>query len=253
MKSRAFALRNTKELLRDPLSYIFCLGLPVVMLLVMTLVNQNIPKEAQVTIFHIASLAPAICVFSFMFVMLFACLLVSKDRCGPFLVRLYASPMTAFDYVWGYGLPLLAVALGQFVVTFAVSAVIAATAGEPFAFGGMLLCAVSLIPSAVLFIGVGILFGSLFSEKMAPPLTSVIITAASVLGGIWMDVDLLGGGLKAVCAALPFYHGVRAARLALAQDEAGALVPFVVTCVFAAVLFAAAALVFRHKMKSDTN
>ena len=53
----AFSGRNLKELLRDPLSYIFCLGFPLVMLVIMSIVNQSIPPEAGMTIFNIENLA----------------------------------------------------------------------------------------------------------------------------------------------------------------------------------------------------
>ena len=39
MKSIVFAKRTIKEILRDPLSYIFCLGFPLVMLIIMSIVD----------------------------------------------------------------------------------------------------------------------------------------------------------------------------------------------------------------------
>ena len=91
-KTIAFSGRNFKELVRDPLSYIFCLGFPLVMLVVMTLVNDSIPKETNMTIFRIDNLAGGIAVFGLTFVMLFVCLTVAKDRSGAFLMRLYSTP-----------------------------------------------------------------------------------------------------------------------------------------------------------------
>ena len=41
-KVTAFSSRNFKEIIRDPLSYIFCLGFPLVILFVMTLVKDGI-------------------------------------------------------------------------------------------------------------------------------------------------------------------------------------------------------------------
>ena len=43
MRLTVFASRNGKELLRDPLSYLFCLGLPLMMLILMTIINGSIP------------------------------------------------------------------------------------------------------------------------------------------------------------------------------------------------------------------
>ena len=50
MRIKAFCIRNIKELLRDPLSYIFCLGFPIIMVTIMTIVNNSIPKEAGIEI-----------------------------------------------------------------------------------------------------------------------------------------------------------------------------------------------------------
>ena len=82
MKSIVFANRNFKELVRDPLSWIFCLGFPLVMLAIMTVINNSIPAEAGMTLFEIESLAPGIMIFGLTFVMLFACLLIlHADAC----------------------------------------------------------------------------------------------------------------------------------------------------------------------------
>ena len=251
MSCRAFAGRNLKELLRDPISYIFCLGLPLLMLLLMTVVNQGIPAQSQMVIFDIDHLGPGIAVFSLTFVMLFSCLQVSKDRAGAFLIRLYASPMTAFDYIAGYSLPLLAVALGQGMITFASSAVIGAVLGTPLQPGNMLLSLLTLLPSAVLFMGFGMLFGSLLNDKAAPPVTSVLITVSALVGGIWMDVDMLGGALRDICAVLPFYHAVQASRAAMLGNTSGILLPLGVVSLYAAAVYTLAVIAFHRKMKSD--
>ena len=100
-RSLVFARRNLKELLRDPLSYIFCLGFPIVMLLVMTAINSMIPVGTM-DLFNIKKLAPGIAVFALSFVMLFATLSISKDRTGAFLTRLFASPMRSYEFILGY-------------------------------------------------------------------------------------------------------------------------------------------------------
>lgn len=253
MRYMAFTSRNMKELLRDPLSYIFCLGLPVLMLVIMTLVNSNIPSEAQMTIFNIENLGPGIAIFSFSFVMLFACLQVSKDRYSSFLIRLYASPMTAFDFIAGYTLPLLLIALGQVVITFAVSSLIGLTTGTTFSLFNMLISALTLVPAVVLFIGFGLLFGSLFNDKVAPPISSIVITLASIMGGIWMDVNMLGGTLKSICTIFPFYHATQAARAALSGNYSDILTPLMITGIYAIVIYAVAVLVFKRKMQSDIS
>lgn len=248
----AFSVRNLKELLRDPLSYIFCLGFPLVMLVVMSIVNQSIPAEANMTIFNIENLAGGIAMFGLSFVMLFTCLTVAKDRSGAFLTRLYASPMKSADFIAGYMLPVLILSLLQSVITFAASMLTGAVMGEnTIPVGGALLSIVVLIPSAVFFIAAGLLFGSLFNEKAAPGLCSIIISLATLLGGVFFDAEGAGGIMLDVCRVLPFFHAVKAARLATALqfDEIG--VHLLITVVYAVVFSVLASVVFRSKMRAD--
>ncbi len=250
----AFSERNIKELLRDPLSYIFCLGFPLVMLVIMSIVNQSIPPEANMTIFNIENLAGGIAMFGLSFVMLFTCLTVSKDRSGAFLTRLYASPMRSGDFLGGYMLPVLLLAVLQMMITFAASFLAAVIMGEDtLNVGGMLLAVVMLLPGAVFFISAGVLFGSLFNEKAAPGLCSIIISLASLLGGVWFDAEGAGGIMLDVCRVLPFYHSVKAARLATALQFEDIGVHLLVTIAYAAVFSVLASVVFRAKMRADLS
>ncbi len=247
----AFSGRNLKELLRDPLSYIFCLGFPLVMLVIMSIVNQSIPPEAGMTIFDIENLSGGIAMFGQSFIMLFTCLTVSKDRSGAFLTRLYASPMRSVDFIAGYTLPVLLLAVIQSAITFAASMIAAVVLGGSVSVGGALFSVAVLIPGAVFFIAAGLLFGSLFNEKAAPGLCSIIISLASLLGCVWFDADSAGGVMLDVCKALPFYHCVKAARMATALQPDGIGVHLLIVAGYAVGFSALAALVFRNKMRAD--
>ncbi len=250
----AFAERNLKELLRDPLSYIFCLGFPLIMLVVMTLVDSSIPAEANMTIFRINNLGPGIAVFGLAFVMLFTCLNVSKDRSGSFLVRLYASPMRSSDFIMGYILPAFVLTLAQLMITFVCAIIIGAITGVTLNVLGCLIAIVALIPLAVLFISFGLLFGTLFSEKAAPGLCSIIISLSAFLGGIWFDCEATGGVMLDICNVLPFFHGTRAARSAVAMNFGGDFwIDIAITAGYAMVVTAASILIFKRKMRADLS
>lgn len=250
-KVSAFSARNFKEIIRDPLSYIFCLGFPLVMLFVMTLVNDGIPDEAGMTIFRIDNLAGGIAVFGLTFVMLFTCLSVAKDRSGAFLVRLYATPMTSGDFILGYVLPTSLLAVLQILITFAASLVVSLITGIELDPLGLLLALLSLLPTVIMMISFGLLFGTLFSEKAAPGLCSIVISLASFLGGVWFDADGMGGVMLKICEALPFYHAVKAARTASALNFDGYLPHLLITLAYAVVITAASVIVFKNKMKAD--
>lgn len=248
----AFTRRNFKELLRDPLGYIFCLGFPLVMLIIMTLVDRSIPKEA-VTVFHIENLAPGIAVFGQMFVMLFTSLSVSTDRSGTFLMRLYATPMTAADLTAGYIIPMLIIALIQEVITFTAAFIISVIIGSTLNIGAMFICMLTLIPSALMFIGIGLIFGVLFSEKSAPGLCSVIISLGSFFGGIWFDAENTGGVMLKISKCTPFYYCTKSARGAMALDLSWKeyFLPFIIVIACAGVVISLGCFSFSKKMRAD--
>lgn len=253
MKSVVFGKRTFTEIVRDPLSYIFCLGFPLIMLILMSIINQSIPQEANMEVFQIQNLAPGIAVFGLTFVMLFTCLQVSKDRSTAFLIRLYASPIKPRDFIIGYTYPLIIIAILQSVITFIAAVIIGGVNGYSFSLINILLCMLVLIPSAILFIGFGLFFATLLNEKAAPGICSILITAACMLGGIWMDVDGIGGTLAKVCKAIPFYHGVTAARMAISGNYSELLKPLLVIVAYAVVIYLFAALIFKRKMQSDVS
>lgn len=249
MRGLVFAKRTAKEILRDPLTFIFCLGFPLVMLVIMTVVNESIPPEAGMQIFGMPYLAPGIVTFGFTFIMLFACMQVSKDRATAFLVRLYASPMKSADFIIGYTLPILVIAIAQSVVTFVAALIVGAMVGESLVIGNVLLSIVVSIPSAVMFLSFGLLFGTILSDKAAPGICSILISAVGMLGGVWMDVDSLGGMLQKVCHAMPFYQGVYASRMAVLGEYANIGKPFLITLAYAVVVYLLAVFALKKRMK----
>lgn len=252
-KIKAFSVRNFKEIIRDPLSYIFCLGFPLVMLIVMTLVNDSIPPETGMTIFRIDNLSGGIAVFGLTFLMLFVCLTVSKDRSGAFLTRLYTTPMRSGDFIAGYILPTLLLAIIQIFITFAASLAVSLITKVELKPLGMLSAILALLPCVILMIALGLLFGTVFSEKAAPGMCSIVISLASFLGGVWFDAEGTGGVLFNICKVLPFWHSVKAARMACALDFDGIFSHLLITSVYMIVILAASIFMFRQRMRSDNN
>ena len=214
MRVIAFSRRVVKEMLRDPLSYIFCLGFPIFMLLLFALINASLPPEARQAVFAPASITPGIGMFGLTFVMLFTSLLVSRDRESCLLQRLYVSPMKSAEFLLGYAVPMLILAVGQMIVCFAAGGVLGLLQGEPLPLIGCVRSILALLPGTVMFIALGLLLGCLLNDKAAPGVTSILITAASLLGGVWMPLEQMEG-LRRICAYLPFYHCVEAARGAM--------------------------------------
>jgi ABC-2 type transport system permease protein len=242
MRSVVFAIRNRKELLRDPFSWVFGVGLPLVLLLIISGLQRAIGQE----IFRMENFAPGIAIFGFSFITLFSGMLIARDRANAFILRVFASPMTAADYIMGYALPLLPLGLLQAVLCFTTAAVLGlrVDAGIPLALA-------ALVPVVLLFIALGLLLGGLLSYTAVGGVTSLLIQVVAFTSGMWFDLSLFGPTVRGILYALPFAHALDAARAALAGDVSGAL-PHIAWCLgYAAVLFAIATGVFRRRMRGE--
>ncbi len=244
MKTRAFALRNLKELARDRLNLIFGIGFPLVLLFLLSMIQANIPVQ----LFQIEKLTPGVAVFGLSFISLFSGMLIAKDRSSSFMLRLFTSPMTAGNFILGYILPLLPMAIIQAAVCF----IAALFLGLSFSVN-ILMCILVIIPAAVLFIALGLLCGSIFTDKQVGGICGALLTNLSAwLSGTWFDIKLVGGVFESIANGLPFVHAVNAGRAALAGDYAKIFPDLWWVIGYAAAVFAIAVFVFTRKMNSDS-
>ncbi|MEL7564649.1 MAG: ABC transporter permease [Dehalobacterium sp.] len=243
MESLAFATRNRKEILRDPLNMAFGIGFPLVILLLLSAIQANIPVE----LFIIDKLIPGIAVFGLSFISLFSGILIATDRSTSFLMRLFTAPLSASDFILGYTLPLLPMALLQIAISF----IAAFFLGLPIN-TNVLLSFIVLIPAAVLFIGIGLLAGSIFNEKQVSGICGALLTNLSAwLSGTWFDLNLIGGWFKGIAYVLPFAHAVDAGRAAISGEYSSILPHLWWVIGYAVVIMVIAVIVFRKKMSDD--
>lgn len=241
MRSIVFSGRCAKEILRDPLNLAFGLGFPAVLIALLSAIQANIP----VPLFEIAHLTPGIAVFGLAFMTLFAATLVSKDRSSDFIHRLYTTPMRASEFLVGYTLPMIPIALGQTLFCF----IFATIFGLKFN-TGCILAVIFSVPVAFLFISLGLLFGSILSDKQVGGICGALLTNLTAwLSGVWFDLDLVGGVFKRIAYALPFVHAVELERAAVSGNFDGALTHLLVVLAYAALAFVAAVLIFLRRMK----
>lgn len=243
MRIRTFAIRNAKEILRDPLTLAFGLGFPLVLLVLLSAIQANIP----VSLFEIKRLAPGIAVFGLSFITLFSATLISKDRTGSLLSRLYTTPMTASDYILGYVLPIIPISLMQSLICYIAS----------LAFGlrisvNILLSVLFMLPVSIFFVSMGLLFGSILSDKQVGGICGALLTNLSAwLSGTWFDLELVGGVFKKIAYALPFVHAVEMERAVIAGDFSGIFPHLFWVLGYAVVLTVLAIAVFTRKMKNN--
>jgi ABC-2 type transport system permease protein len=244
VRALIFAGRNRKELMRDPLNFMFALGLPLVVMLLLVTISKNVPSEAD--IFPIAELAPGIAVFGLSFISLFSGMLIAKDRSSSFMMRLFASPLTGAEFIFGYILPLIPLSIGQSAICISAAVLF----GMPFGANIFLLLLV-LIPSALFYIAVGLLAGTVFNDKQVGGICGALLTNLSAwLSGTWFDLSLVGGWFKKAAYCLPFAHAVDAGRAALRGDYDMIAGHLIWVLGYAAAALIAAVVIFNRKMKN---
>lgn len=241
MKLLTFSRRCAKEILRDPINLGFGLGFPLILLLLLSSLQKNIP----VPLFEIDTLAPGLSVFGLSFMALFSATLVAKDRETSLLQRLYTTPLTGLDFILGYMLPLLPIALGQTVICYLFAIPLGLTVRAEIVYAVM-----GNIPMAVFNIALGLLCGSLLGVKQVGGICGALLTNLSAwLSGVWFDLKLVGGVFEKTANALPFLHAAETGKALVAGNISLAMEHLIPVFLYVIIVTAAAVLSFHWQMK----
>ena len=243
MRTINFAKRNFKEIIRDPLSIVFAILLPLFLLFIFQ--QFNIPSEN----YRLQNFTPGIIVFGFSFITLFTGMLISKDRTTSLLIRLGISPMRPAEYIAGYMLSILPIILLQNVLFFILAAVL----GLKMSVNMLLAVLVSVLIS-VLFIAVGIIIGSLFSEKASSGISSIIVQLVCFTSGMYFPKESLGKGFSKACEFLPFESCVTVLKgIVNGTPEIISARNIFVLTIYILALLSVSVIVFKKKMTSDNK
>lgn len=243
MRILTLAKRNAKEILRDPLTFLFSLGFPLVLLLLLSAIQAAIP----VSLFEIDHLTPGITVFGLSFMTLFSATVISKDRSSSLLKRLYTAPLSPADFILGYTLPMIPISVAQSIVCYLAALVLGL---EPTV--KILYAVLLIVPISVLYVALGLLFGSILNEKQVGGICGALLTNLSAwLSGIWFDLELVGGVFKKIAYLLPFVHAVELER-AVISGSFGSILPHLWWVLgYSAAATVAAVLLFLRQMKNQ--
>ena len=243
MRVMTFAKRCSKEILRDPINLGFGLGFPLVLLLLLTALQKNIP----VHLFEIDTLTPGITIFGLSFMTLFSATLVAKDRESALLQRLYTTPLTGIDFILGYMLPILPIAIGQTVICYLVAIPLGLTVSVNIVYA-----VIGIIPMAVFNIALGLLCGSVLGVKQVGGICGALLTNLSAwLSGVWFDLKLVGGVFEKIANALPFVHAVELEKALLAGNFSGAANHILPVVLYSVLIAIAAVFCFLSQMKKQ--
>lgn len=243
MKMLTFSNRNAKEILRDPLNLLFGLGFPIVLILLLTAIQANAP----VTLFEIGHLTSGIAIFGLSFMTLFSATLIAKDRGSSLLQRLYTTPLSSKDFIMGYVLPILPICIAQTIICYVVAILLGLEITV-----NILLSIIATLPIALFFISMGLLCGSILTDKQVGGICGALLTNLSAwLSGTWFDLELVGGAFKSIAYALPFVHAVEMERAVLSGNYADIFPHIYWVLGYAIVITAAAVFAFLHQMKKQ--
>lgn len=241
MKMLTLAKRNAKEIIRDPLNLGFGLGFPLVLIFLLSAIQASIP----VSLFEIAHLTPGITVFGLSFMTLFSATIIAKDRGSSLLRRLYTAPLTPFDFILSYTLPMIPIAMAQCVICYIAAIILGLDITV-----NILYAILFIIPVALLFVALGLLFGSILTDKQVGGICGALLTNLSAwLSGTWFDLELVGGAFKKIAYALPFVHAVEMERAVLSGSFSDILPHLLWVLGYTAITLALAILLFLRQMK----
>lgn len=243
MRLFTFSNRTAKEILRDPLNLFFGLGFPLVLIGLLTAIQANIPVE----MFELEHLTPGITIFGLSFMTLFSAVLISKDRESALLQRLYTTPLTASDFIFGYALPILPITVAQAVICYIAAALLGLELKIT-----VLYAVLFLIPVSLFYIALGLICGSVLNSKQVGGICGALLTNLSAwLSGIWFDIDLVGGAFKKIANVLPFIHAVELERAAFNADYTNILPHLWWVLGYMAVAIVGAVFLFLRQMKKQ--
>lgn len=241
MKVLTLSKRCAKEILRDPINLIFGICFPVVLLLLLSAIQANIPVQ----LFAIENLAPGITVFGLSFMTLFSATLIARDRETSFLQRLYTAPLKSFDFILGYMLPIIPMTIIQTIVCYFVAVLLGlkVTANIFYA-------VIFILPVSFLYISLGLLCGSILNVKQVGGICGALLTNLSAwLSGVWFDLELVGGAFIKIAYFLPFIHAVELERAVLSGNNAEILPHLLPVLIYAVIIAFGAVMLFLRQMK----
>ncbi|MBQ8304462.1 MAG: ABC transporter permease [Clostridia bacterium] len=243
MKMLAFAARNSKEILRDPINLLFGIGFPLALIFLLSVLQSNIPVE----LFEIEHLTPGVTVFGLAFMTLFSATNIAKDRGSSFLQRLYTMPLTPNDFILGYTLPVIPISIAQCIVCYVAAIFLGLKITV-----NIFYAVIFIIPISVLYISLGLLCGSVLNDKQVGGICGALLTNLSAwLSGVWFDLDLVGGVFKKIAYMLPFVHSVELERAVLSGRFSKILEHLWWVLGYAAAFIILSVLLFLRQMKRN--
>ena len=180
---------------------------------------------------------------------LFSATLIARDRESALLQRLYTTPLTPVDFILGYMLPILPIALGQTAICYLFAVPLGLTVSPNIVYA-----IIGIIPMAVFNIALGLLCGSVLGSKQVGGICGALLTNLSAwLSGVWFDLELVGGTFERIARVLPFLHAVEMEKAFFCGNPHLAFSHLFPVLLYSAIATAAAAGCFLIQMKKTVR
>jgi ABC-2 type transport system permease protein len=241
MRFVELAIRNFKEMWRDPISMGLEIGIPAGFLVIFWALGRSMGDESFLTP---TMLVPGITVFGFAFLLMFSAVVLARDRESALLSRLLTAPLKPRDFILSYSLPYIPLVILQIAVCFGIGALLGLEVP-----GNAGLAFLALLAMGICSVELGMILGLLFAVNQVSGVGSAIITLVAVLGGIWIDLEAIGGVFYDIGNALPFAHAINAARDAMIGASLSTIATdFYWVLGYTLVFFALGTFLFRRRM-----
>ena len=242
MRTIIFAKRNFKEIVRDPVSIIFAVILPLFLLYIFQ--QFKIPNE----IYNIENFTPGIIIFSLAFITMFTASLVAKDRCSSLTARLGVSPMKSINYILGYILSVIPLILIQNILFFITAIIL----GLKFS-SNAIYTTLAVIPISILFISLGIQIGTITTEKSSSGISSIIVRFVAFTSGMYFTTDMVGSTFSTICHILPFESTLNITKDILNSNYNNILPSILIVGIYIVIVIILTIILFKRKMISDNK
>ena len=156
-------------------------------------------------------------------------------------------PLQGIDFILGYMLPILPLALGQAAVCYLFAIPLGLSVRIEIFYAVL-----GILPMAVFNIALGLLCGSLLGVKQVGGICGALLTNLSAwFSGVWFDLELVGGTFRKIADLLPFVHAVELERALFRGDFQTAGAHILPVAIYAVVLTVVAVYCFLGQMKKQ--
>jgi len=210
-------------------------------------INAN-PIHIETEITYIDFIAPGIIIFGLLILIPTSARIIVHDKEKGFLSRLLTTPLRPVEFISGYSLCLVVVAIAQIIIFILVGWLL----GMDIV-GSIGLAFLVFLLTALCSIGIGMVVAALSkTENQAEPLCWIFAMPLAMLSGCWFSVEMLPSYLRNVAYAFPYAHAIDASKAVITRGVGMEVVSSDVLFLagWAVGVFAIGVILFRRSMRS---